>query len=81
MKRIKWWKLKDLKVKNTFKMEVVKSGIFGGQEDWQRVAEMIRSISRMELGKKISTAGRRETWWWNQEVQEKLKDKINAKKI
>ena len=53
------------------------------KKDWQRVAEMIRSIARMELGEtsgKISTAGRRETWWWNQEVQEKLKDKRNAKK-
>ena len=51
VKRIKWWKLKDLKVKNKFKMKVIKSGILGGKEDWQRVAEMIRSISRMELGK------------------------------
>ena len=45
---------------------------------------MIRSIAKIELGKtsgKISTAGRRETWWWNQEVKEKLKDKRNAKKI
>ena len=64
-------------------MKVIKSGILGGKEDWQRVAEMIRSIARMELGEtsgKISMAGRRETWWWNQEVQEKLKDKRNAKK-
>ena len=77
MKRIKWWQLKDLKVKNKFKMEVIKSGILGGKEDWQRVAEMIRSIARMEFGEtsgKISTTGRRETWWWNQEVQEKLKN-------
>ena len=38
----------------------------------------------MELGKtseKIGTAGRQETWWWNQEVQEKLKDKRKAKDI
>ena len=65
VKRIKWWKLKDLKVKNKFKMEVIKSGILGGKEDWQRVAEMIRSIARTELGEileNISTAGRRETW-------------------
>ena len=81
---IKWWKLKDFKVKNKFKMEVNKSGILGGMEDWQRVAEMIRSIARMELGetsRKISTAGRRETWWWNQKVHEKLKDKRNPKNI
>ena len=81
--RIKWRKLKDLKVKNKFKMEVIKSGIFGGQEDWQRVAEMIRSIARMKLGKifkKINTTDRRETWWWNWKVKER-KDKRNAKKV
>ena len=84
VKRIKWWKLKDLKVKNKFKMEVIKSGILGGKKDWQRVAEMIRSIARMELREtsgKISTADRREMWWWNQEVREKLKHKRNAKRI
>ena len=32
VKRIKWWKLKDLKVKNKFKIEVIKSGTFGGRE-------------------------------------------------
>ena len=83
VKRIKWWKLKDSKVNNKFKMEVIESGILGGQEDWQRIAEMIQSIARRELGKtlrKVRAAGRRETWWWNQEVQEKLKDKKSAKK-
>ena len=65
-------------------MEVMKSGIIGVKDDWQRVSKMIRSIARMELGKisgKISTTGRRETWWLNQEVQEKLKNKKNAKKV
>ena len=64
-------------------MDVIESGIFSGQEDWKRIAEMIRSITRRELGEtsgKVSTAGRREIWWWNQEVQEKLKDKKKAKK-
>ena len=84
VKRINWWKLKDSKVKNKFKMEVIKSGILGGQENWQRAAEMIRSIAIMELSEtlgKITTACRRETWWWNQEVQEKLKDKRKAKEV
>ena len=43
---------------------------------------MIRSIARKELGEaseKVSTAGGRETWWWNQEGQKKLKDKKKAK--
>ena len=65
-------------------MEVIKSGILGGQDDWQRVAEIIRRIARMELGEiseKDNEAGRRKTWWWNQKVQEKLKDKRKAKKV
>ena len=68
---------------NKFKIDLIESGILSGQEDWQRIAEMIRSIARRELGEtsgKVSTAGRRETWWWNQEVQEKLKNKKKAKK-
>ena len=83
VKRIKWWKLKDSKVNSKFKMDVIESGILSGQEDWQTIAEMIRSIARKELGEtsgKVSPAGRQETWWWNQEVQEKLKDKKKAKK-
>ena len=68
VKRIKCWKLKDSKVKYKFKMEVIESRILGGQKDWQRIAEMIRSIARRKLGEtsgKVSTAGKRETWWWN----------------
>ena len=83
VKRIKWWKLKDSKVNSKFKMDVIESGILSGQEDWQTIAEMIRSIARKELGEtsgKVSTAVGQETWWWNQEVQEKLKDKKKAKK-
>ena len=37
----------------------------------------------MELGEtleKVNTAGQWEMWWWNQEVQEKLKNKRKAKK-
>ena len=51
---------KNSKVKNKFKMEVIKSGILDGQEDWQRVAEMILSIARMVLGEisaKVSPTG------------------------
>ena len=66
VKRIKWRKLKDSKVNNKFKMDVIESGILSGQEDWQKIAEMIRSITRRKLGEtsgKFSTAHRWETWW------------------
>ena len=58
-------------MKNTFKREVIEREILNGLEDWQRLAEMIQCIAKMELGKtsgNVSTAGRREAWWWNQEV-------------
>ena len=61
VKRIKWWKLKDSKVNSKFKMDVIERGILSGQEDWQKIAEMIQSIARRELGEtsgKVSTAGR-----------------------
>ena len=64
-------------------MEVIESGILDGQKYWQRIAEMIRIIARRELGETLeeaSRAGRRETWWWNQEFQENLKNKKKAKK-
>ena len=68
---------------NKFKLDVIESGILSGTEDWQIIAEMIWSIARRELGKtsgKVSTVDKRETWWWNQEVQVKLKDMKKAKK-
>ena len=85
VEKIKWWKLKDRNMKNEFKTEVIDSGILGGQQDWQKVTEKIRSIARMELGKTSGKANSlthqiNETWWWNQEVQEKFKDKRKAKK-
>ena len=47
-------------------MDVIESGILSGQEDWQRIAEMIRGIARRELGEtseKVRTVSRRKTWW------------------
>ena len=41
-------------------MKMIESGILGGQEDRQRIAEMIQSIARRELGEtsgKVSTTG------------------------
>ena len=64
-------------------MKGIEIGILGGHEDWQRRTEMIRSLARRKLAEtsgKVSTAGRRKTWWWNQEIQEKLKDNKKAKK-
>ena len=42
-----------------------------------------RQDTRMKLGEtseKVNTSNKWETWWWNQEVQEKLMNKRKAKK-
>ena len=65
VKKIKWWKLKDPEMKNKFRTEVIESSVLDGQVGWQRVAEMLWSLARMEFGEtsgKGSRAGERETW-------------------
>ena len=48
-----------------------------------KLAEKSRSIARTELGEtseKATASNKRGAWWWNQEVQEKLKNKRKAEK-
>ena len=62
---------------------MIESGILGGQQDWQKTTDKIPSIARMELGEtsgKVNTSNKREAWWWNQDVQEKSKNKRKLKK-
>ena len=58
VKKIKWWKLKDSNVKSKYKTEVIESRILGGQQDWQKVADKMRSIARKKLGE---TSGKANT--------------------
>ncbi|KAK3573700.1 hypothetical protein QTP86_032065, partial [Hemibagrus guttatus] len=57
----------------------------GGQvvlpDDWETTAEVIREIGRKVLG--VSSGRRKEdkeTWWWNEEVQDSVQRKRLAKK-
>ncbi|KAK3575645.1 hypothetical protein QTP86_031602, partial [Hemibagrus guttatus] len=57
----------------------------GGQvvlpDDWESTAEVIRETGRKVLG--VSTGRRKEdkeTWWWNEEVQDSIQRKRLAKK-
>ena len=62
-------------------MDVIERGILSGQEDWQKIAEMIQSIAKKELGEtsgKVSTAGRWKRGGGTRKY--KLKDKKKAKK-
>ncbi|KAK3540944.1 hypothetical protein QTP86_006405 [Hemibagrus guttatus] len=78
-KKTKWWKLK----KEEFRQKLRQA--LGGQvvlpDDWETTAEVIRETGRKVLG--VSSGRRKEdkeTWWWNEEVQDSIQRKRLAKK-
>ena len=81
--KIRWWKLKETSCQVAFRQEVTR--ILGGKDglpdEWDKTAEMLRKTAETVLG---VTFGKRkgdsETWWWNEEVQESIKEKKEANK-
>ena len=81
--KIQWWKLKETSYQEAFRQEVTR--IMGGKdglpEEWDKTAEMLRKTAETVLGVTFGKQkGDRETWWWNEEVQESIKEKKEAKK-
>ncbi|KAK3548387.1 hypothetical protein QTP70_012316 [Hemibagrus guttatus] len=82
-KKTKWWKLKKEECCEEFRQKLRQA--LGGQvvlpDDWETTAEVIRETGRKVLG---VSCGRRkedkETWWWNEEVQDSIQRKRLAKK-
>ncbi|KAK3534085.1 hypothetical protein QTP86_001163 [Hemibagrus guttatus] len=82
-KKTKWWKLKKEECCEEFRQKLRQA--LGGQvvlpDDWETTAEVIRETGRKVLG---MSSGRRkedkETWWWNEEVQDNIQRKRLAKK-
>ena len=81
--KIRWWKLKESSYQEGFRQEVTR--ILGGKDrlpnEWDKIAEMLRktaeTVLEVTFGKR---KGDRETWWRNEEVQESIKEKKEAKK-
>ncbi|KAK3510676.1 hypothetical protein QTP70_013013 [Hemibagrus guttatus] len=81
-KKTKWWKLKKEECCEEFRQKLRQA--LGGQvvlpDDWETTAEVIRETGRKVLG---MSSGRRkedkETWWWNEEVQDSVQRKRLAK--
>ena len=78
--KIRWWKLKETSCQKAFRQEVIRidSGRQGGLPDeWDKTAEMLRKTAETVLGVslKMKRKGDRETWWWNEEVQESIKER------
>ena len=66
-----------------FREEVIR--ILGGEnglpDEWDKTAEMLRKTAEIVLGVTFEKQkGDRETWWWNKDVQESIKEKKEAKK-
>ncbi|KAK3541781.1 hypothetical protein QTP86_005445 [Hemibagrus guttatus] len=82
-KKTKWWKLKKEECCEEFRQKLRQA--LGGQvvlpDDWETTAEVIRETGRKVLG--VSTGRRKEdkeTWWWNEEVQDSIQRKRLAKR-
>ncbi|KAK3519927.1 hypothetical protein QTP70_007771, partial [Hemibagrus guttatus] len=82
-KKTKWWKLKREECCEEFRQKLRQA--LGGQvvlpDDWETTAEVIRETGRKVLG--VSSGRRKEdkeTWWWNEEVQDSIQRKRLAKK-
>ena len=81
--KIRWWKLKETSYQEAFRQEVTR--ILGGKDglpdEWDKTAEMPRKTAETVLGVTFrKRKGDRETWWWNEKVQESIKEKKEAKK-
>ncbi|KAK3545530.1 hypothetical protein QTP70_008050 [Hemibagrus guttatus] len=82
-KKTKWWKLKKEECCEEFRQKLRQA--LGGQvvlpDDWETTAEVIRETGRKVLV--VSSGWRKEdkeTWWWNEEVQDSIQRKRLAKK-
>ena len=81
--KVRWWKLKETSCQEAFRQEVTR--ILGGKDglpnEWDKTAKMLRKTAETVLGVTFEKRKRdRETWWWNEEVQESTKEKKEAKK-
>ncbi|KAK3509784.1 hypothetical protein QTP70_010750 [Hemibagrus guttatus] len=82
-KKTKWWKLKKEECCEEFRQKLRQAlcGQVVLPDDWETTAEVIRETGRKVLG--VSSGRRKEdkeTWWWNEEVQDSIQGKRLARK-
>ncbi|KAK3542091.1 hypothetical protein QTP86_013424 [Hemibagrus guttatus] len=81
-KKTKWWKLKKEECCDEFRQKLRQAldGQVLLQDDWETTAEVIRETGRKVLGVSSGRKEDKETWWWNEEVQDSIQRKRLAKK-
>ena len=84
VRKIQWWKLKNVGLRAEFKQKVLENWkqTEGVQEWWSVNSKILLKAAEEVLGK---TSGKKapadkETWWWNEEVQQVVKWKKALKK-
>ena len=82
--KIKWWELKNEQRRLEFKEKVMRE--ITSKEDpnewWEENSKVVRRVAEEVLGK---TSGKgkplgKDTWWWSEEVQVKIKEKKEARR-
>ena len=71
------------KLSRSIKQEMTR--ILGGKDglpdEWKKTAEMLRKTAETVLGVTFGKQkGDRKIWWWNEEVQESIKEKKRQRK-
>ncbi|XP_065675781.1 uncharacterized protein LOC136091988 [Hydra vulgaris] len=79
--KIRWWKLKDEDRCVKFRDEMRQALGDGVLDTWDETSNTVRYVARKILGVTSRQKKKdKETWWWNEEVQESLRGKRLAKK-
>ncbi len=77
--RIKWWNLNNEDKKNKFTKAVFDNINWNMEEEadktWEKVAKEIRNIAQKVLGVSKGNKCNKESWWWDEGIQEKVKEK------
>ena len=74
--------MKETRCQEAFRQEVTRilGGKIGLPDEWDKTAEMLIKTAKTVLGVTFGKRkGERQTWWWNEEVQESIKEKKEAK--
>lgn len=80
-RKIKMWKLKNENTRKKFE-NVFSERMMLGDGSWKQLEVNITEAGIEVCGETSGKRGReRETWWWNEEVQHKIKEKKTAYKL